>query len=148
MLIMFCALAAGAKKIHSGPSKVTVAAPVEEADTIRTGLEGIVLSGYDKPNQATREAFFVTNRHADSLTVAELNITLTYSDLQGRMLHQATRSIKCHIPAGATRRVEIPSWDRNCSFHYFRSPAPKRRPSTPYRVTSSINYLLPTPQKD
>lgn len=132
------------RRQNTGPAKVVApAAEIEAADTIRTDLKGIVLSGYDKPNQAVREAFFVTNNHPDSIGIAELNVTLTYFDLKGRMLHEATHTVKCEIPAGKTHRIEVPSWDRNCAFHYFRSQAPKRRASTPYRVSSQINYILP-----
>lgn len=144
ILLLLCALAANARRQVTGPAKVAAPpAEIEAADTIRTNLEGIALSGYDKPNQALREAFFVTNNHPDSIEIAELNITFTYSDMKGRMLHEATRAIKCTIPAGETRRVEVPSWDRNCAFHYYRSQAPKRRASTPYKVASKVNYILP-----
>lgn len=143
LLLIFCALCAQARKQHTGPSRVTApSAEIEAFDTIRTHLDSIRLSGYDKPNHAVREAFFVTNSHPDSIEITEINVTLTYLDLKGRMLHEVTRTIKCQVPAGKTRRIEIPSWDRSCAFHYYRSATPKRRASTPYRVSSHLNYVL------
>ncbi len=122
------------------PTPTTVAAQTNqtsETDTIAADrLHAIVLSGYDKPINATRETFFVTNS-TDSTLVA-LTVTLTYHDMTGRLLHKATHTINCHIPAGETRAVPVPTWDRQHSFYYHKAAAPRRR-STPYSVSHTID---------
>lgn len=143
ILILLLPLLSAARKHHTGPGRLDApASPEDVRDTVRTHLDSIAFSGYDKPNQAVREAFFVTNRHPDSITLSELCVTFTYFDMQGRMLHEAAHTVKCQIPPGATRRLEVPSWDRTNAFHYFLSPAPPRRQSSPYRVSSTLLYVL------
>lgn len=112
--------------------------PVEIYDTVRQPQ--LRFSGYDKPNAALRETFLVTN--LDSLDIDGLAVELEYFDMEGRQLHRALHRLTINIPAGETRMVNVPTWDRNHAFHYFRSPAPKRKPSTPYRVKSSASYVL------
>lgn len=141
LLLMLAALPVSTKKQSIGPSKLKKPVAVVELYDTLTPREGdIVCSGYDKPNRANRETFFVTNNTTD--TVSELNLTFTYFDLQGRQLHSATHSVTVLLPPGETRNVSVRSWDSNNSFHYELSPAPKRRASTPYRVRSRINFLL------
>lgn len=110
--------------------------PVHKADTINASqLCGILLSGYDKPINASRETFFITNR-TDSV-LSSLTIMFTYSDMTGRLLHKATHSIPCDIPPGETRSVSVPAWDRQHSFYYHKSAVPRRK-STPFAVTHTI----------
>lgn len=144
-----CAIVAGAaaKKQRTGPARIrAVETVVAKADTIApydtiVPEEGSVrLSGYDKPNAAVRETFFITN-HTDRNLMA-VSITLTYSDMKGREMHEATHCVRADIPAGATRNVGVRSWDANRSYHYYRSAAPKRRASTPYRVASRVNFVV------
>lgn len=141
-----------ARKQRTGPSRI-VPVRVEQpaqADTSIIAADTIVspsksqirFSGYDKQNRATKETFFVTNNLPDSVTITELEVTFTYMDMQGRMLHQATHKIECEIPHGQTRQLYVRSWDSNNAFHYYRSTPPQRRPSTPYKVTSSVTSAL------
>lgn len=113
-------------------------APVDMYDTIRPAM--LRFSGYEKPNAALRETFLVTN--LDSLDLNGLAIELEYLDMENRQLHRASHTIITDIPAGETRMVSVASWDRNHSFHYFRSSAPQRRQSTPYKVKSNALYVL------
>lgn len=142
-LILMLLIASGiaAKKQTVGPRRLKKV-PVAEAlyDTVYPREATIRCSGYDKPNRATRETFFLTNTSTD--TIAGVNLTFDYFDLKGRQLHSATHTVRILLPAGQTRAVAVPSWDRNNAFHYELSPAPKRRASTPYRVSSRINFLL------
>lgn len=146
-LFLFTVLLLGAslyaKRQRTGPARLV---PIEEQaevpDTIVPPDSTLVFSGYDKPNSALRETFFVTNQLPDSVTVLELNVTLTYFDMQGRMLHRVTHNVKSVIPPGQTRNVSVPAWDRNRAFHYYKSTPPSRRPSTPFRVSSSLNYVI------
>mgnify|MGYP002747473240 CR=1 FL=1 len=143
LLIMFAlALPAVARRTKSGPGRLSREAVAAEAvyDTIVPAAGLIRCSGYDKPNRATRETFFLTN--TDSLDVDAVNLTLDYFDSKGRQLHSATHTVRLTIPAGATRSVSVRSWDRNNAFHYVRSGAPKRRASTPFSVKARVNYLL------
>jgi len=141
ILVLIIAFGAAAKKQTVGPRRLKKT-PVAEVlyDTIRPTEGAIRCSGYDKPNRSTRETFFLTNTSPD--TICGINLTFSYFDLKGRQLHSATHTVWILLPAGETRAVAVPSWDRNNAFHYELSPAPKRRASTPYRVSSRINYLL------
>ncbi len=111
---------------------------VELYDTVRPA--NVRFSGYEKPNAALRETFLVTN--LDSLEINGVAVELEYLDMENRQLHCVTHSLITTIPAGQTRMLSVPTWDRNHSFHYFRSPAPKRRQSTPYKVKSRTLYAL------
>lgn len=136
-------LYAGAKRQKSGPTKlvrseVVAPAPEELFDTVRPGA--VRCSGYEKPNQSVRETFFVTN--LDSIDIAGIGLEFEYFDIEGRQLHRAIHSLKIDVPAGETRAVSVSSWDRNNAFHYYRSAAPKRRRSSPYKVKSKVLYVL------
>lgn len=146
ILVLIAMLPIAAKKIKTGPAtnhlKVDkiLSDTKTESDTIFAPVDFLTLSGYDKTNAALTEAFFVTNNN-DSLTVKTLNVTLTYSDMTDRQLHEATHTVNCDIPPGQTRQVTVPTWDRQHSFHYFHSVAPKRKVSTPFKVSSAINWV-------
>ena len=125
------------------PSSTTTAAQTNRqaaTDTIdATRLHAIALSGYDKPINANRETFFVTN--GTDRTLVGLTITLTYHDMSGRLLHKATHTINCDIPAGETRAASVTTWDRQHSFYYHKGTAPRRR-STPYSVSHAIDRAV------
>jgi hypothetical protein len=147
ILALFAIIPLSAKKIKTGPAsahlkveKIATAATAADCDTIFAPVDFLTLSGYDKTNAALTEAFFVTN-NSDSLIVKSLGITLTYSDMTDRQLHEATHTVNCDIPPRQTRQLAVPSWDRQHSFHYFRSVAPKRKASTPFKVSSAINWV-------
>lgn len=134
-----------ARKQRTGPARVaaeTSASAEVEFDTIVPPPDAVRLSGYDKPNNAVRETFFITNLMPDSLDIEAVNVTLTYLDMSGRILHEASHTVRASVPAAQTRNVSVPAWDRNRAFHYFRSAAPARRASTPYKVVSQVNYII------
>lgn len=106
----------------------------EVLDTIAVAANQLILSGYDKPNGANKETFLVTNQMDSTITMLE--VELTYEDMTGRMLHRRTEQVRCLIPSGETRSLKIATWDPNHSYHYFRSAAPSRKASVPYRVSS------------
>lgn len=141
LIMLLAVIPLSAKKQAVGPSKLKKpAAAVELYDTIVPASGSIRISGYDKPNRATRETFFITNNSADSIDAVSL--TIKYFDTADRQLHVASHVVKVTLPPGETRNVAVPSWDRNNSFHYEKSPVPKRRQSTPYRVKISVNFAL------
>lgn len=138
------ALPAAARRQRTGPARITAetAAPESVADTIIPREGEIRLSGYDKPNSASVETFFISNFMPDSVEIDAANITLTYLTLDGRMLHEATHTVSVTVPPGLTRSAHVATWDRNRSFHYYRSQAPSRRQSTPFKVQSRVNYVI------
>ncbi len=126
------------------PLKAQANAPATEPfDTIAAENFNVGLSGYEKTLRATRETVFITNR-SDSREIGGIIFTVTYLDNAGRILHR--RRVEAHpdIPAGETRRVDFPTWDRQMTFYYKGSPRP-RVPSIPYDVTIAADTLLLTP---
>lgn len=93
----------------------------------------LILSGFDKKNSSSKESFFITNRSGYS--VERIFLTFTYLTSDGRMLHKRAIELDMEIPPGETRKTDIPSFDTQKSFHYIHSPAPTRKPSTPFSVT-------------
>lgn len=117
----------------------TTAAATVLADTIAPARGELRLSGFDKPLRSRTETFFVTNSLADTTaTVVSLTVRLDYSAMDGRQLHSAERTVRCHIPPGQTRRVEVPSWDRQQTFYYHRNSPPPRAQGTPFKVSSTV----------
>ncbi len=141
------ALAATAQRT-TRPGRVRTAVPVAErvatppADTLAAPPGAIVLSGYDKTLAATRESFFVTNT-LDSATVVWLAATIDYLDTAGRQLHRRRATMRCAIPAGQTRRIDIPSWDRQ-HVYYYRASEPRRRvqaAASPFDVAIKVDSI-------
>ena len=98
----------------------------------------IVLTGYDKPLYSQRETVFVINK--SGFDFDEMNVTITYYDLQNRQLHTRDVSIKKHIPAGETLQVYFKSWDVQNSFYYAKSRKPRTQ-ATPYTVKCKVNNV-------
>ncbi len=146
LALLLIALAAGARRQRTGPSQLRPESlPQEEAivvDTIAVDSGAIRLSGYDKPNSAAYETFFITNLMPDSLAVGGIIVTLTYLDMSGRQLHERVATVMTDIPPGQTRAARIPTWDLNRAFHYFRSSPPQRRISTRYQVRARVTHIL------
>lgn len=117
-------------------------------DTIRpVSPESVRLSGYDKPLASRSESLFVSNRLDREIT--EIELSLTYTDMRGRMLHEAVRRVRAVIPPGATRRVEFPSWDRQQSFYYHRGRKPRVADVTPYDVSCRVlSCVISAPAND
>lgn len=106
-----------------------------KADTTaawKTLSEKIKFSGFDKTPSSNKESFFITNA-TDSM-VKRMILELTYTDLSGRVLHERSEEVECNIPAGETRRVDIPTWDLQHAFRHYRCQA-TRRATTPFRVS-------------
>lgn len=103
------------------------------SDSTLPSISDIVrLSGYDKPATASRETLHLTNL-SDSLTITSIKLHLQYLDTQGRELHQREIEIYQPISPGHTELISFPTWDIQRSFHYIRSPKPRRQ-STPYDI--------------
>ncbi len=113
---------AGRHRAHGG---VAAHAAVAAADTV-AGDGTARVSGFDKALSARRESFFVTNDAPDSADIVWMLVTLDYTDEAGRQLHRRRERVRCHIPAGCTRRVDIPAWDTQ-HVYYYRLTPPRRR---------------------
>lgn len=94
--------------------------------------DSISFSGYDKNISSPKEAFLITN--ASPVTLQAFKVRIDYYDMNGLMLHSRTCSAECMVPPGETRKTDIPTWDRQHSFFYYLSNAP-RKVATPYKVT-------------
>ena len=94
-------------------------------------LGQISFSGFDKKLNSGSESFFVTNRTDRTMTVIMLEIEYLTPD--GRQLHKQFHEVKCHIPPGETRKVDIKSWDTQHSFYYVKS-APAKASGSPFTV--------------
>lgn len=107
-------------------------------DTLHTCR--VKLYGYDKTREATHESIFATNH--DTMPLTRLTIMIDYRTTDGRQLHRRKVDINCSIPAGETRRLDFPTWDRQHTFYYHRSPAPKRAQATPYTVACTVIAIV------
>ncbi len=107
-----------------------------EADSLLA--DSIRFSGYDKPINAKKETFHLSN--STSRNLKKVGIRVTYLDLNGRMLHMRETEAECDIPTGETRLVSIPTWDRQNTFYYYLGPEP-RRVATPYKTSISLLWI-------
>ncbi len=94
-------------------------------------LSQITFSGFDKKLNSGSESFFVINGTDREMTAILLNIEYLTPD--GRQLHQQFHELKCNIPPGETRKVDIKSWDTQHSFYYIKS-APAKASGSPFTV--------------
>lgn len=140
-----------AKKVRTGPTRPPQLR-TETVETIKTDTilapdtTAVRLSGYDKTLRTTRESFFVTNSLPDSVAIVGLELIFDYTDMSGRQLHNVERKVKCYIPRGQTRRLDVASWDKQQTFYYYLSNPPKRTQATPYRVKSIVKSVLTVEQ--
>ena len=98
-------------------------------------------SGYEKTLRSNRETMFVTNQ--TRRPIGALFFTITYFDTSGRLLHRASHRPHIAIPAGETRRLDLPSWDKQFTFFYIDSPRP-RVAAIPYSVKITTDTILLT----
>lgn len=140
LLTAFCLSLSAEQTTRKGlkAKPATMETTATDCDTITPDTTKVIIAGYDKSLTSRRESFFVTNRY--NHTITSISVTFNYYDLSGRHLHSATNTVECAIPAGETRLLHIPSWDKQLSFYYHLSPRPRRQ-STPYTVTHSINNI-------
>ena len=122
--------------------KTAAVAETVICDTIASASDSTAFrfAGYEKPLRATREVFFSTN-NTDS-AVSRLDVTLIYKDMDERILDSRKVSIENEFPPHETRRVEISSWDKQKVFYYHRSPVPRTRQATPYRIRICLDAAL------
>ncbi len=149
-LVLFAlALAASAERTSRGrlrPAPAAVSDTVGAGDvsglrTVCSDSVSVSVKGYDKPLRSRRETFFIVNADT-ALTVERACLTITYFDMDGRMLHRRSENLDCEVPALETRRVAIPSWDTQRTFFFHLSDPPARAVGTPYQVTITVDSIL------
>lgn len=109
---------------------------IEAPDTIELRAADIVPSGYVKPLNARSESMLLTNKLTTDLNSVELRIS--YTDIQGRELSGRKEWVRVDLPGGATRRIDIPTWDSQNSYYYVGGKTPRTPRVTPYRVKVSV----------
>lgn len=155
LLLLSAALTARADNTLRGKLKVdpriaTATSATPKTDTLTTAQRfdtlssfartDVRLSGYDKPLNSRKESLFVSNRLDRDITA--LKIRLVYKDTAGRTLHETEREIRADIPAGATRLVQFPSWDKQNSFFYVKGRRPRVANVTPFDVTCTVVHIV------
>ena len=130
-------------KLQAAPAKEQTAAAVAPSDTLSAESGEIVLAGYEKPLRSRRESLFATNNTASAVRAIEME--LTYLDASGRMLHKRTLWTNVTLPAGETRNVNFPSWDKTQSFYYEGGAHPMRAQGTSYDIRAKVlRYVIRT----
>lgn len=126
----------------SRKGEMTEVKSTEPYDTIWVpSRDSISCSGFEKTLRATHESLYVSNRSASDMV--GLGIEIEYSDMKDRMLHKALHDVSVNIPAGETRLVDIPSFDRQGLYYYYLSPAQTRASrATPFKAKAKILYIL------
>lgn len=114
------------KELHLGERDTVL------SDTLFSRLS---ISGFDKTISAHKECMFITNGSSERLR--GVTIELTYRAMDGRMYDRKKRDITVDLPAGETRRVEVPAWDTQGGFYYYRSKAPKSG-GIPFKVEARV----------
>ena len=95
---------------------------------------------FDKRLRKTRYrhqgTMLVTNN--TTFDISRIKVRFRYTNYEtGELLHQRDEWLDCEIPAGATRSVDIASFDRHRRFYYYLSPR-SRRQATPFAVAVKI----------
>lgn len=156
MLFIICSAPAESKKkgFRLSIEKTTEAEKEEEAmakgsfmvasqcETCSNGyrIGQLTFSGYDKPRRSSSETFFITNNTDRTMTGVTLYID--YRTPDGRQLDKRFVRLVTRIPAGETRKADIPSWDKQKNFYYEKSGDGKTG-GTPYRVIfDPVAYYL------
>ena len=128
-----------AKKLKLSEN-TTRSADNEPFDTIKAYDGSIRFSGYEKTLRATKETVLVSNVIEDR-DISAIIFTVTYNDKSGRLLHKRRLTVHQDIPAGETRKIDFPTWDRQMTFYYCGSPRP-RVSAIPYNVTIEPDTIL------
>ncbi len=112
----------------------------EPFDTIPAYDGCIRFSGYEKTLRATKETVFASNM-LEERDISAITFTITYTDNSGRLLHKRHLTVHQEIPAGETRKIDFPSWDRQMTFYYSGSPRP-RVSAIPYDIVMEADTIL------
>lgn len=100
-------------------------------DPSKYGFSQLRFFGFDKRPRSSKESFFITNNTDRTLLGIELSVQ--YLAIEGEELTARTLRIVCNVPSGATRKIDLDSWDRQQSFHYVKSKRGKAD-TTPFQI--------------
>lgn len=148
MMLAVVAVAAGRKvKVPSARGR-QVAPAVRMATFIvdsASNEDGIILndvtfSRFDKPYDSTQESFVCSN--ASPRRLVGVSVRIDYMLTDGTRIHSRTVKLDCDIPAGETRLLTTPSFDRQQSYRYVGSRVPPRREATPFDVRMTAVRLI------
>lgn len=150
VIVMFaCLVAFGVcaqkttRKVRPSTASVpsAVAADVAADDTLSAPpCDSVAVAGFEKMLRSRRETFIVSNNM--SRDIKDVDVTITYNDMKGRMLHRAGHRLTVDVPAGESRSVSVPSWDLQGVMYYCRSAKPARATqATPFDVSISVNFV-------
>ena len=103
-------------------------------------LNQIEFNGFDKLLKNGKESFFITNYTDRTLTGIALYID--YRTPDGRQLTKRFLKLSCRIPAGETRKADIPTFDTQRSFYYLRSERPKKGGNAFDVIFDPVAYYL------
>ncbi|MCH5236581.1 MAG: hypothetical protein J1E95_02140 [Muribaculaceae bacterium] len=113
----------------------------ESPDSLKHFFSEISFAGYEKEISSSVESFLVINGSDKDLSA--ITVRIDYFDLQGRMIHSRDYTVRSVVPAGQTRKIDIPSWDRQRTYYYYLGNEPKKV-ATPYKVTiTPVTYWQP-----
>lgn len=87
------------------------------------GINQVTFSGFDKTIKSSKESFFIKNN--TDRTLNGIVVSIDYRMPDGRQLTKRLLRLACDIPAGETRKADIPTFDCQHSYYYLRSVAPK-----------------------
>lgn len=124
------------------PKKENVMPNAERIDTA-TASDSLPLSclfffGFDKPLSSEKESFFATNN--SDREIVGLGLEIEYLTVDSLQLHRRSVDIECSLPAGETRKIDIPTWDKQHSFYFHQSAKPRRQ-ATPFIVVFQVIYF-------
>lgn len=138
-------VAAQSYRVNTSRGRLTVmpdSARLRDSCVVLTvGLDSIGMYGYDKPQKASKETFFLKN--GATFSIGKATVEIEYLDMQSRQLHVRRYEVDIEIPSGQTRKIDIPTWDRQHSFYYYLSAKPKRVSATPYKIKASVVAVTP-----
>lgn len=132
------------RQLHSSAAVVqTIDAGELDTAQIAPGVDpdGIVMKGFSKRASDTNESFFLTSRLTHR--VSSVRLLMRYTTMDGTLLHERKVVVPIDLPPGATRLVQVKTFDRQRMFYYYGGPKP-RKSATPFRVAYRLTgYDIP-----
>lgn len=106
-----------------------------EGEEIENVRNKVTFLAYDKKASSSKETFFIKND--SGVYLYNLKVEISYFNTSGNLIHKRIVDFISNCPENETRKIDIPSWDTQKSFHYVNSMAASKG-STPYTVKFRI----------
>lgn len=116
--------------ISADTSMLPIIVEIDEGEELSRVIS---FAGFDKALSGNTESVFVTN-DTDMMLVS-VTFTVTYTNMQGEMLHRRQLTQQVDIAPHERRRVDFPTWDKQKQFYYHRTAPRPRRTATPFEVS-------------